>query len=73
MYAFGLFAAFMFLLLCKSIRVIPPAYVGIPVLLGSIQPAMVAGLHLVNPLASMVLFNIKTQVYFFLPIIFFPK
>lgn len=35
---------------------------GIPVVLGSVKTAMESGLHFVNPLASIVLFNVKTQV-----------
>jgi len=48
-----------------SIRVVPPAHTGIIVVLGSVgKGTLDAGLHLVNPLASITTFNLKTQILY---------
>lgn len=58
------YAALGFLsLLWFSIRIVPPAHVGIVVTLGNIRgEPLPAGFHVVNPLSSVVLFTTKTQL-----------
>merc|ERR1712188_70132 len=53
-------------LLCvTSMRTIPPAHVGITVVLGHVGTNVLdSGLHFVNPLASIVPFNLKTQLLY---------
>lgn len=48
-----------------SIRVVPPAHTGISVVLGGVgKGTLDAGAHLVNPLASITTFNLKTQILY---------
>jgi len=48
-----------------SIRVVPPAHTGISVVLGGVSKGTLdAGFHLVNPLASITTFNLKTQILY---------
>merc|ERR1711998_697808 len=48
-----------------SIRGVPPAHTGISVVLGGVSKGTLdAGLHLVNPLASITTFNLKTQILY---------
>lgn len=53
-------------LLCvTSMRTIPPAHVGITVVLGHVGTNVLdSGFHFVNPLASIVPFNLKTQLLY---------
>merc|ERR1712086_268264 len=49
--------------LLLSIKVVPPANVGVVVTLGSVsEDTLPSGVHLVNPLASAITFSLKTQL-----------
>jgi len=51
--------------LIASVRTVPPAHVGLSITLGSVSnTALPSGIHLLNPLASVVLFNLKTQLLY---------
>lgn len=55
----GLFLVIIFL----SARVVPPAHIGVVVTLGQIgKIPLESGLHITNPLASVILFTTKTQL-----------
>merc|ERR1712070_742818 len=48
-----------------SVRTVPPAHAGIAVTLGSVASELLpAGIHLRNPLCSVVHFNLKTQLLY---------
>merc|ERR1711939_706817 len=48
-----------------SIRTVPPAHVGVTVTFGSVGSSpLLSGLHMVNPLASVVTVNLKTQLLY---------
>merc|ERR1711998_359081 len=48
-----------------SVRIVPPAHVGISVVLGHVASGTVpSGFHIMNPLASVVTFNLKTQLLY---------
>jgi len=52
------------LLLFSSIRIVPPAHVGLAVTIGSVaSETSESGIHLMNPLASLVLFSTKTTLF----------
>jgi prohibitin 1 len=51
-------------ILFSMVKIVPPGYVGILVLFGKIQGSVSEGLHLVNPLVSMELMNVRTQEVF---------
>lgn len=54
------FALFLF----SSIRIVPPAHVGLAVTIGSVaSETSESGIHLMNPLASLVLFSTKTTLF----------
>lgn len=51
--------------LCLSVRTVPPAHAGVSITLGSVSETVLpAGIHLLNPLASVVNFNLKTQLLY---------
>merc|ERR1719265_841572 len=48
-----------------SIRIVPPAHAGIVVTFGSVAEGTIsAGMHFVNPLASVTSTNLKTQLMY---------
>lgn len=48
-----------------SVRTVAPAQVGLSVTLGSVSETMLpAGIHLMNPLSSVITFNLKTQLLY---------
>jgi prohibitin 1 len=51
-------------LLFSMVKIVPPGYVGILILFGKIEGSITEGLHLVNPLVSMELMNVRTQEVF---------
>jgi prohibitin 1 len=51
-------------LLFSMVKIVPPGHVGILVLFGKIHGSVTEGLHLVNPLVSMELMNVRTQEVF---------
>jgi prohibitin 1 len=51
-------------LLFSMVKIVPPGHVGILVLFGKIHGSITEGLHLVNPLVSMELMNVRTQEVF---------
>jgi regulator of protease activity HflC (stomatin/prohibitin superfamily) len=48
----------------SMVKIVPPGHVGILVLFGKIHGSVTEGLHLVNPLVSMELMNVRTQEIF---------
>ena len=60
--AFGALAAI--LLLTTAIAIVPPGHVGVPVLFGRVSEAtLYEGLNLVNPLATVERFSVRTETY----------
>jgi len=51
-------------LLLSMVKIVPPGHVGILIFFGKIQGSITEGLHLVNPLVSMELMNVRTQEIF---------
>jgi regulator of protease activity HflC (stomatin/prohibitin superfamily) len=51
-------------LLFSMVKIVPLGHVGILVLFGKIHGSVTEGLHLVNPLVSMELMNVRTQEIF---------
>jgi prohibitin 1 len=51
-------------LLFSMVKIVPPGHVGILILFGKIHGSVDEGLHLVNPLVSMELMNVRTQEVF---------
>jgi prohibitin 1 len=51
-------------LLFSMVKIVPPGHVGILILFGKIHGSVEEGLHLVNPLISMELMNVRTQEVF---------
>jgi regulator of protease activity HflC (stomatin/prohibitin superfamily) len=51
-------------ILFSMVKIVPPGHVGILILFGKIEGAITEGLHLVNPLVSMELMNVRTQEVF---------
>ncbi len=53
-----------FVILMKSIVIVPPGTVGIKVLFGKVNPkTLKSGLHLINPFASVVKMSVRTEEY----------
>jgi regulator of protease activity HflC (stomatin/prohibitin superfamily) len=48
----------------STAKVVPPGNVGVLVLLGKVYDSIPEGVHLVNPLANMVLMNVRTKEVF---------
>src|SRR3989339_1924418 len=48
----------------STAKVVPPGNVGVLVLLGKVYGSIPEGVHLVNPLASMTLMNVRTKQVF---------
>jgi prohibitin 1 len=46
------------------VKIVPPGHVGVLILFGKIHGSVSEGLHLVNPLVSMELMNVRTQEIF---------
>ena len=51
-------------ILFSMVKIVPPGHVGILILFGKIEGSIGEGLHLVNPLVSMTLMNVRTQEAF---------
>ncbi|NIA23735.1 MAG: prohibitin family protein [Proteobacteria bacterium] len=52
------------ILIIASIRIVPPGYVGVKVLLGNVSKTVLPnGLHLVVPIVNVVKMNVRTQAY----------
>jgi prohibitin 1 len=51
-------------ILFSMVKIVPPGHVGILILFGKIHGSVTEGLHLVNPLVSMELMNVRTQEIF---------
>ena len=51
-------------ILFSMVKIVPPGHVGILILFGKIEGSITEGLHLVNPLVSMELMNVRTQEVF---------
>ena len=51
-------------LIFSMVRVVPPGHVGVLVLLGKVYGSVTEGVHLINPLASMELMNVRTKEVF---------
>jgi prohibitin 1 len=51
-------------LLFSMVKIVPPGHVGILILFGKVDGSVGEGLHLVNPLVSMELMNVRTQEVF---------
>ena len=51
-------------LVLSMVRVVPPGHVGVLVLLGKVYGSVTEGVHLINPLASMELMNVRTKEVF---------
>ena len=51
-------------ILFSMVKIVPPGHVGILILFGKIEGSVGEGLHLVNPLYSMELMNVRTQEVF---------
>jgi len=66
MFKFGVGAAVFFLMyILSSIRVVPPAHAGVVVTMGSVADSTVnSGVHIVNPLSSVVSISLKTQLMY---------
>jgi len=47
-----------------SIRIVPPAHIGVSVTFGSVGAPLLSGLHLCNPFAKVSTFNLKTQLVY---------
>merc|ERR1712054_38495 len=47
-----------------SIRIVPPAHIGVSVTFGSVGAPLQSGLHLCNPFATVSTFNLKTQLVY---------
>jgi len=48
-----------------SLRTVPPANIGLSVTLGSVSEGLLqSGIHMINPLSSVVSFNLKTQLLY---------
>lgn len=59
---FGALAAI--LLFIAAIAIVPPGHVGVPVVFGRVSDAaLYEGLHLVNPLATVERFSVRTETY----------
>lgn len=57
--------AALFLWCVLSIRTVPPAHIGIPVTFGHVgSRPLPAGLHILNPVVSVVTMNLKTQLLY---------
>ena len=50
--------------LFSMVKIVPPGHVGVLILFGKVQGSVSEGLHLVNPLVSMELMNVRTQEIF---------
>jgi len=50
-----------FFLVC-SVRIVPPAHVGLSVTFGSVSSTLDSGVHITNPMASMLTFSTKTTL-----------
>merc|ERR1711998_419543 len=63
--AVAIIAAGMFLWCMLSIRTVAPAHIGIAITLGRVsEGTLVSGLHILNPLCSVVSMNLKTQLLY---------
>ncbi|MGQ9688774.1 MAG: prohibitin family protein [Desulfobaccales bacterium] len=51
-------------ILFSMVKIVPPGHVGVLVLFGKIHGSVTEGFHLVNPLVSMELMNVRTQEIF---------
>ncbi len=51
-------------LIFSMVRIVPPGHVGVLVLLGKVYGSVTEGVHLINPLASMELMNVRTKEVF---------
>jgi regulator of protease activity HflC (stomatin/prohibitin superfamily) len=61
---YGLLALAVVLLIASTIVIIPAGHVGVPVLFGKVQNRhLPEGLHMINPLLSVVKMSVRTQVY----------
>lgn len=47
----------------STVRVVNPGTVGIPILFGKVQPTVGNGIHVVNPLSSIVALSVRTEEY----------
>jgi len=52
------------IILFSMVKIVPPGHVGVLILFGKIHGSITEGLHLVNPLVSMELMNVRTQEVF---------
>ena len=48
----------------SMVKIVPPGHVGILILFGKVHGSITEGLHLVNPLVTMDLMNVRTQEIF---------
>jgi prohibitin 1 len=56
--------AILAVILFSMVKIVPPGHVGVLILFGKIHGSITEGLHLVNPLVSMELMNVRTQEVF---------
>jgi prohibitin 1 len=56
--------AILAVILFSMVKIVPPGHVGVLILFGKIHGSVTEGLHLVNPLVSMELMNVRTQEVF---------
>jgi regulator of protease activity HflC (stomatin/prohibitin superfamily) len=56
--------AILAVILFSMVKIVPPGRVGVLILFGKIHGSVTEGLHLVNPLLSMELMNVRTQEIF---------
>ena len=59
------FCVLSIVLFALSIRIVPPAHIGVAVIFGSVENTVLqSGLNVVNPFASVTVFNTKTQLLY---------
>src|SRR4030042_2883536 len=51
-------------LVLAMVKVVPPGHVGVLVFMGKVYGSVTEGVHLINPLASMELMNVRTKEVF---------
>lgn len=57
--------AFLLGLILCSLRIVPPAHVGVPTTFGTVSASPVdSGIHMLNPFSTVVTFNLKTQLLY---------
>jgi regulator of protease activity HflC (stomatin/prohibitin superfamily) len=61
--ATGAIVLIVILLTLSFFRIVPPGFVGVPVLLGRVQKQMSSGLNVVLPIVNVTLMDVRTNAY----------